>query len=512
MAVAAGGALAAENGGEGTSAASRIRLPLEKVVRSAVRRNGSVIAEYLQTKISEETVRAEKSIYEPLFQTSLISQSSAVQNSTDDLLVRQTTNYEEMSNQFDLGVSGVVPTGAQWDLKLVNNQKNSSSIDRYRSYKYEYGGNVKLSVTQPLLKGFGARATEARINLATIQGTIDSGKFEQRVMELLGTTVQVYWRLYGAQKVYETWLSSLQIAEQSTADIELRFNAGKLPESDLLEARSGLLQRKSELSAARSRLFEARSQLYTLLNSPCPPGDAFQLFELDEPDTAAISLQPVAYYLDAALARWPEYQNAKRQVEKERMQLEFTSNQALPQFDLVGSVGTNSMGSSFEDAYLRLGEETFLGWSVGLKFSMPLMGGAARSALSIARVRLQQAEVERDSLERNLANSIHIKLDTARSLQEQLRQIRDALDIRGRLLAIEREKLKAGKVGQKSLLNQEEEFVNFQRRYLAGIVGLTTAVASLEISSSDILSRFGIDPASYVPQVSAARGSVWVPE
>lgn len=480
------------------------RLALDNVIREVVRRNSNVMYDYLQTRIASEGIKAEKSIYQPVLQTSLNSQTNSLQNSTDDLLVRLSTNYEELNNTFDLGINGIVPTGAQWDVKLINTQKNSTSIDRYRNYKYEYNGSLRLSVAQPVLKGFGPKATEIRIDLATIQSSIDFGKFEQKIMDLLGTTIQVYWKLYGTQKIYDSWLNSIRIADQAIVDMESRVAAGKLAETELLEAKNSLLQRKAELYSARSRVVETQAQLYTLLNISFPVEERLLLFEMDDPDAENTIFNDLQYYQQAALAKWPEYQNVKRQVEKERAQVAFADNQLLPQLDLVGSVGTNSMGREADEAYQHLGEDAFLSWSVGLKLSMPFFGGAAKSALSMAKLRLRQAEVERDGLQKNLANSIYSKLDAARSVQEQLRELEQGLKIRSKLLAIEQEKLKAGRVSQKALLNQEEEFVNFQRKFLSGIVSFKTAAAALEISSSDILSKYGIDAAGYSPMQSTA--------
>ena len=238
------------------AADNSVKLSLDNVVHEVVSRNSSVLYDYIQTNISKEGITSEKSIYVPVVQSSLISQTNSAQNSTDELLSRQATNYEELNNGFDLGFSGLIPSGAQWDVKLVNSMKNSTSIDNYRSYRYEYNGTLKLTIDQPLLKGFGSKVTGARIDLAAMQSSIDYGKFEQKIMDLLGTTIQIYWKLYGAQKICDSWLNSILISEKSIVDIENRVKAGKLPETELLEAKSGLLQRRTELYAARSRMVE----------------------------------------------------------------------------------------------------------------------------------------------------------------------------------------------------------------------------------------------------------------
>ncbi|MFH1029121.1 MAG: TolC family protein [Pseudomonadota bacterium] len=489
-----------------------VRVSLDSVLRAGVRRNASLMSDYLQSRIAEESVKGERSIYEPMLQSSLTSQTTRIQNSAEETLYRADDDYNEFSNLLDLGLSGVLPSGAQWSIKWTNTQRNSSIIDRFRDYRSEYSSSLKLSVGQPLLKGAGRRVTETKIALAAIQKDIDYGKFEQRLMELLGITIQVYWKLYGAQQVYGSWLNSIKIAEQSLGDIEQRVLAGKMPETELLEAQNGIHQRRTELYAARSKVVEAQSQLFSLLNFAEPRGPTFQLLAADDPRGRPSSFADVRHYVRSALEKWPEYQNVKRQVEKERTQVEYASNQALPQLDLVGTVGPSSLDRDYEGSYRYLADDKYLSWSVGLKFSMPFLeGGQARSALAMAKLRLRQAEEERDGLEKSLINSIYSKIDAARSLQEQLRELEKGLEIRARLLAIEQDRLKAGRVGQKALLAQEEEYVNFQRKLLNCLVSFKTAEAALEIASGDILGKYGIDAARYAarhPDTRSGEGAL----
>lgn len=485
--------------------AREVKASLVSIVREVVRRNPSIMSDFLQTRVSKESVRGERGIYDPTFQSTLTTQNTKVQNNAADILVRSATNYEELNNALDLGISGLAPSGAQWDFKFTNTQDNSTSIDNIRGYRYEYNGILKLSVEQPLLKGFGRKATEAKINMATIQSDVDYGKFEQRVMELIGVTIQVYWKLYGAQQIYTSWLNSVKIAEETALDIEQRVAAGKIANTELMEAHNALHQRKTELYAARSKVVEAQTQLYTLLNLDYSRMRSVQLLAADDPNANGAAFRDLDYYLKSALAKWPEYQNAKRQVQKELVEVEFAANQARPQFSFVGSVGTSSLDHRYDGAYRYLADDQFLSWSAGLKFSMPIGNKQASSALESARLRLEQARVELDGLEKSLSNSTYSKLEAARSLQEQLKEFELGLDIRAKVLALEQERLKAGRVSQKALLAQEEEYVLFQRKLMSCFVYFKSAEAALEISSMDIFAKYGIDIAKYPQKVSATE-------
>jgi len=84
-------------------------------------------------------------------------------------------------------------------------------------------------------------------------------------MELIGATIRQYWLLYGTQEIHRAWKQSLQIAESFLEDVERRAGEGKIPETNLMEARCSIGLWRAEVYNAENRLIEAQSQLMTLL-------------------------------------------------------------------------------------------------------------------------------------------------------------------------------------------------------------------------------------------------------
>ncbi|RZB34843.1 MAG: hypothetical protein SRB1_00611 [Desulfobacteraceae bacterium Eth-SRB1] len=473
-----------------------VHLNLQNLVQEVVKRNASAINDYIETQMSKERVKAEEGIFEPVFQSSFNKTRTHLPNTAEDLSTRGwEKEYYEDVNMFDLGLGGRVSSGATWDLKFIDRQRSSSTIERLRNYEYEYDNSIKLSLEQPLLKGFGKDITCAKIDLAKIESKIDKKKFDQKAMELVAVTAQLYWKLYGAQKISGSWEKSLAIAENSIKDIEARAMGGKIAYTELMEAQSAVSILRSESYNAKSKAIEVQNQLFTLLNVSASEYKNIRLIAIDDPFGNYEHIVDCDEYVRMALEKWPEYEIAEKKVEKEKIQVKYARNQVLPQLDIVGSVGLNSLDQEYEESLRDVADDEFFSWSAGIKFSIPVFDNAqAKSSLSIARMRVRQAEVELDALKKSLGNSVYSKIDAVISLQEQLKEYERGLKIRQQLLEIEHTKFQSGRISLKDLLNQEEDYVTYQRKVLSCVVNFKLTQAMLQVAIGSILEKYLIDP------------------
>ncbi|MBV5341892.1 MAG: TolC family protein [Deltaproteobacteria bacterium] len=484
-----------------------VHITLQKMVHESVVRNSSAMNDYLQAKMSKEQVVAEGGVFDTVFQALLQAKSTHMQNGAEDAVNRRANEYSDRTDSLEVGVSGLYQLGTLWDFKFNQNKRSSSTIDQYTSYDHEYDNSLKLTLTQPLLKGFGSKSTMAKINIAELQSTIDADKFEQKLMELVGVTVQVYWKLYGAQQLFNSWEKSVIIAEEAIKDLELRVRAGKIAQTEYLENVSAVSIRKSEFYNAKSKVNEAQNQLLTLLNISFADIKNVQLQAIDNPFEDCGMLQDAESYVSASLSKWPEYKVARKKLEKEKVQLGFLENQSLPQLDILGSFGTTSLDRAYGDSFLNVTDGGYLNWTVGLKFVFPFANSQATSNLKIAKMRTKQAEIELDAFVKSYGNSIHSKLSEAGNYQSQLRDLESGLRIKTDLLEIERQKLKAGRTSLKTVLDKQDEYISYQRRVLSGVVNYKLAEASLDIAAGKILSKYGVDPQTlnYSDEVLSGR-------
>lgn len=485
-----------------------IQISLKNIVLESVKRNSSAMNDYLQAKMSQEQVLAEGGVFDTLFQTTLQAKRTHMRNGAEDAVNRRAIDYTDNTDSLEMGLNGLLPLGTLWDVRFNQNKRSSSTIDQYTSYDHEYDNGLKLTLTQPLLKGFGTKSTMAKISTAELQSEIDSNKFEQKLMELVGVTVQVYWKLYGSQQILNSWEKSLKIAEEAVNDMELRVQGGKIAQTEYLENLSAVNIRKAELYNARSKVDEAHNQLLTLLNTTVVDTQKTRMIAIDNPFENRAVLQDAESYINASINKWPEYKIARKKLEKEKVQLEFLENQSLPQFDILGTFGSTSLDRNYDKSFRYVTDGGYLNWSAGLKLVFLLDNTQATSSLKIAKMRTKQAEIELDSFVKSYGNSIHSKLSEVGNYQSQLRDLENGLRIKTDLLEVERQKLKAGRTSLKTVLDKQDDYISYQRRVLSGVVNCKLAEVSLDIAAGTILSKYGVDPQSLSYSDDALSGKI----
>ena len=471
-----------------------VPLDLQVLVRKVVERNTSVITDYLQSEMARANVEMEKGIYEPIFHTSANWYTEEYPNTTEDVLIRQEEDYSEDAFMADAGVKGLLSSGASWDLTFIDKKRTSSTIEKFRNYRYEYGNSVKLSLEQPLLRGFGKTVTNARIDLARIDSEIERKKFDQKLMELIGATIRQYWLLYGTQEIHRTWKQSLQIAESFLEDVERRAREGKIPETDLMEARCSIGLRRAEVYNAENRLIEAQSQLMTLLYVSSSGCMRVQL-AADQTGVDRRSIVDPVEYVQMALDNWPEYLIAKKRIERENIGVLYAENQLLPQIDLAGNAALNGLDKDRDPALDETFDANYVSWFIGVNVQLPVFGNrSAKSDLLIARMRARQAAVELDGLKTGIGNAITDRVERVNRFDGQVDEYEKVWDFRQKLLEVERTKLRYGRISLNELLEKEEDCVDYQRQLLNSIVNFKLAEAELDIAIGKILTKYGITP------------------
>jgi outer membrane protein TolC len=469
-----------------------VNVNLQRLVQEVVKRNSDAVKVYLQSSIAKEQLSYERGIYDPIVSANIMRSSTDVPNSVENELVRLQQTYQDTTDSFESEVSGLFSTGATWSVIFSNNKKQSSIIDANKDYDAEHDSTIKLTLEQPLLKDAGQSIAEAKIKLADFEQDIAYNSYKQKLMELQGITIELYWRLYGAQKIYESWKKSVEIAKRDYQNIEYMAKSGKVARSEVLEAKSALNFKKGEFENAKNKYNSVINQIMTLLDiSYQKSGYTFTTDK--EPNEESLNLIKADEYIESALKQWPEYINAKKNFQKAKLQKEYAYNQTLPQLNLLGGVEKTTLETNTIDSVSELYDGDFVSWHVGVSYSRPLFNDQAKSSLKISNLKLLQAQKELNKLEKSLKNSIMIKIDNLQSAKEQYVLYKNSLDIKEQLLNIEHDKMELGKSNMKQVLEKEEDFINVQRKYLSAIINWKTSEAILEIAAGNLLQKYNID-------------------
>ena len=132
-------------------------------------------------------------------------------------------------------------------------------------------------------------------------------------------------------------------------------------------------------------------------------------------------------------------------------------------------------------------------WSIGLEFSIPLMGGVRGDRnVAIAEVGAQQAQLELDALKLSVSNSLQSKIDQLDNAQKQMFEYQKGLSLKKNLLDVERSKFESGKSDVQTVLALEEGYINYQRRFLDSLIRWKLAQVSMDVAEGNLLDKYGV--------------------
>jgi len=430
---------------------------LRQAERLALEQNLSLKAQGYDLLAGVAAERKGYGIYDPLFSLTLARGKNQERLNQLSTVSQSNTDYRT----YDAGVSQQVFTGGKLGLDFTN-QRTSYDFAPGVLYNPNYASELKLSLTQPLLKNFGRTVTE--------QGILFAVKDRQRSLEDLRN--QAFTVLAGVRDAYYEVLrsrdelayrqTSLELAQRVLKENRARVNAGVMAPIDILEAEVGVKQRERDLLDAQRQQQDALDNLALLLNSqePFRAGDEL----LDVPELAT----DLDAGFRAALTGRPDIQQRLRDIERLQIEQEVAGNQRLPGLDLSAAYSHKGLGRSYSDDWEDVSSDRFPNWQIGVTLSYPLGNRAADNEVLRNRVRLKSLQARLAQLHEEVRNEIRTAI---RALDVNRKKIE--VSARGRELA--EEKLR-------TLLKRKEVGLATTRDVLQGEDDLALARTS-EISS-----------------------------
>ena len=140
-----------------------------------------------------------------------------------------------------------------------------------------YSGSMSLSYTQPLLRGFGRSATEARLQAALELAKGADEQFRFRMMELLTLVDNLYWnQVYAGQNLANKDMA-LRLARIHLQEDQEKVKAKMLAPIELPQVEATVAEREKGLLAAQAMLANAQAALSANL---FPDGEHPEVLEL----------------------------------------------------------------------------------------------------------------------------------------------------------------------------------------------------------------------------------------
>ena len=461
-------------------------------VRLVMEKNERIAFQGSEWAISREGVKGARAIFEPALVSSINYQEDKRRNTIQEFVSQSSAReFQERSRNYQAAVEGLVPTGARLRMGYTLKDFSNSIEDRY-GVDQESQTVFGASITQPLLKGGGVKATIAGIEVAQADAEIAFQNYKAQAMRVVSEAIASYWDLYLAREKYRIRKESAENASEILRENRVRVKTGKMAETEVLEAEAGLALRRSLVSDAQQNIVYAKNRIRSYFSSSAAVEKA-DIQPTDSPHPVEAK-QDFADSLSRAFKHRADYLASRKKIEREDIRMVFAENQRWPQLDLKGSYNMNGLTETPRSSWNDAWERDYETWYLGIELRIPLGGDRkSRSELEATRQRKKQALLELKAMEVSLANDTDTAIKGVENVWEQARQYAGIVEMNRRLLEAENAKFKAGKSSSRLLLEREEELNKAKEAEMESLVRYRKSLLQLEMAEGTVLANQGIE-------------------
>lgn len=472
-------------------------LTLEETVRRVVENNESVQIRELDHEISRRLHAAERGIFEPQIVTSVDRVDNQRENNLQQQRSLFSSQFSERNTIYNGGLEFLAPSGARLRGGLtLRDLRNSLQRDQtflgtnLVDREYEWFGGISL--TQPLLKGFGKNATTVRVRLAALASDVAFQEYRRQLMLMVSQAEATYWDLYLTQEQERLTAESVQVAEKILGDNTNRVALGRSSELEVVQARAGVALRRARANDARMKRLQAAAQLDNLFSTGAQETNALVLAA----DSPAVRDDNLTYFESYAQAfdLNPDYLARRIEIQQENIRLAFAKNQKLPQLDLKASYGLNGLGATPAESWDDLSRTDFPSWSVGFELRIPVTGGVReRNELEAAKLSKQKALLSLKDIEVQISNALRTALTKVAHLRENIRNYQSVVDFHQQVLNTDLSRLDVGRIDSRAVLETEEKLFEARLAVVDLLVQYKKAMIELALVSGASLQLRNLD-------------------
>jgi outer membrane protein TolC len=364
----------------------------------------------------------------PIFDPSVVGQLNWMHQSTPQLDLQSYGVPSLAANEFNAN-AGLVQSfgsGAQVNLAFDNTHQSLNALTT--NYNPYTGSSLGLTVTQPLLRGFGPALNHRFIRIAGNDRKITTLLFHQQLIATVYGVVRLYTDFVALYEDVKVKQESVAAAEKLYSDTKAQVEEGTLAPVEMTRANAQVFATRQDLINARGLLEEQQAILKNLLTRTGNADPEVQAATIIPTDPLSIpekeEIRPIQDLFTEAIANRPDLGQASLQIENSQIGLKGARNATLPEVDLVGIVQSNGLAGSlnplapspdtpFTGGYGTVLDQLFTGkyptYEIGVQVTLPIRNRIAESDLARDELQLRQSQVRL----RQLQNQARLEVEDA---------------------------------------------------------------------------------------------------
>jgi len=437
-----------------------------------------------------------------------------------------TTSLVTTTKQANFTLSEGFPTGANASLGF--NNTNSYLSSGRPDLNPLQTGNLTMTVTQPLLSGFGFAVNRRGIRQAENSLKVQDYVFKSQVMTTVANVISLYWDLVSFNQQVKVAEQALATSQKLYEDNKKQVEIGTLASIAIIQADAEVASRQQDLTVAQTNVLQQETIIKNVLsrNGTASPSltDA-HIVPLDKirvPDVEPI--EPIQDLITKALVDRPELPEDRLNIMNSKLSILGDKSALLPSLSAFTTLTNNGQAGpistlpplpgSFRspDPFFVGGYGNYLGqvfgrnfpdYRVGVQLNIPLRNRAAEADYVRDTMTMRQSELQ---LQKQ-TNQIRVDVQNAAIALQQAR-VRYQAAVKSRILEeqtldAEQKKFALGASTIYNVIQIQRDLLTAQGNEVTAESNYVKARASLDFVTGQILTvnKIDIDEA-YKGQVS----------
>jgi outer membrane protein TolC len=486
-----------------------LQLTLEEAVRRAIDNNPDLASVRFGTQVESARVAQSESAYTPVFST-LIGASSNNTPPSNFLLGENGVDTNDLFSS--TGVRQRLAKGSGiWSLSWDTSRTTSDSP--LTSFDPSLQSGFQFAFSQPLLKD--RNMDLARQQTIVSRRNLESAELQVResVVQTTAAVKQAYWTLKATLANVTVQQRSLELAQELARQNKARVDIGQTPPLDLLQAEAEVAQRRENLIRANTAAGDAEDRLRRLIMDPADV--TFWRIRLNPSDEPVVggALPDVDAIAAGGFTGRLDLERARKDLENIATNVDFFSNQKLPDVRLETSFRSNGLGGT---RFLRSGgfpgtitgratrgygnvlgdmfSSEYPSWSLGLTVNYALGRSYEDAGLARAQVERRQAAQRIASLQLQIGETLRQAVRQVHSTAERIEAARAGETVARQRLDVEQRRFEVGLSTSFLVTQAQRDLLQTQVNLLQATLDHQSALVSFEaLQQAPPLSRAETD-------------------
>ena len=372
---------------------------------------------------------------------------------------------------------------ASVSLPLRRSENNNS----FSTLNPAYESDLEFSISHPLLRGAGRRATTASLRIAGYERQAAEARTKLEVIRQLAAVDRSYWRLFQARRELEVRQRQYELAQAQLDRADRRVNAGLSAEVEVIRAQAGAAERLEAIIVAQNQVLLQQREIKRIVNQPGLPVESRTLVvPTTPPDPVEYLFDPPALVAQAVANRM-EMLELELRLAADAATIAFNRNAALPLLTVDYTYRVNGLGGSTQDAFKTLQESNFNDWEFGLNAEIPLGNEAARSRLRESILARLQRLSSRDARDLAIRQETLNAIDAIDAGWQRILAARQSVILNTRTLQAEQRQFDVGNSTSTNVLDAAARLAEAQSAEIRALTDYQIAQVDLAFATGTLL-------------------------